>query len=526
MGEKHWIIIFLCLFVIMQFPGINRGLWRPDEPRVAGICAEMARTGNYFVPHLNGRPFLEQPPLYYAVASMFGSLFGTKSDIPFRMSSLVFGVLTLVITFFIVYPRKGLHAGLLASGILASSWGFFRISRWIMVDISLVCGVTLALYAYLRLLDNPGTRDSIILGLATGLAFMAKGLIGPAIIAVAILIDFIRHKDITVLWRMRPLLILVIALIPVIPWVAGVYHQGGWPFIREVIVVNNIMRFTGASEGAILGHQHGILYYWDTFPMNMLPWTFLGIPAFVASMRSFRHDPYLSWVIGPLILLSLASTKRVVYLAPLYPAVACVVANWLTTASRRKWEDIMLRITWWIAIVGSFVPFAGILIGKTALGVSMGILSLSGLSVFAGVARRRELKEIYLVIVMCIALCTTATVYFSYKNPGEDCLGFAREALYKAGHREVTMIQGDESTAGLFSMTTGRVMPDVGNPSGIKVPGLFVWADKDDQVLTSIWNVAQVDILLEQRVGGRVMRLALIKPCDILILPSTSQIHS
>jgi 4-amino-4-deoxy-L-arabinose transferase-like glycosyltransferase len=130
---------------------------------------------------------------------MFGSLFGTKSDIPFRMSSLVFGVLTLGITFFIVYPRKGLHAGLLAAGILASSWGFFRISRWIMVDISLVCGVTLALFAYLRLLDKSGTRDSIILGLATGLAFMAKGLIGPAIIAVAILLDFIRHKDITML---------------------------------------------------------------------------------------------------------------------------------------------------------------------------------------------------------------------------------------------------------------------------------------------------------------------------------------
>jgi hypothetical protein len=72
--------------------------------------------------------------------------------------------------------------------------------------------------------------------------------------------------------------------------------MGGWPFIREVILVNYIMRFTGSTEGAILGHQHGILYYGDALPMNMLPWTFLGIPAFVASMRSFRHDPYLSWV--------------------------------------------------------------------------------------------------------------------------------------------------------------------------------------------------------------------------------------
>lgn len=53
----------------MSLPGFRHGLWRPDELRVAGICAEMARSHDFCVSHLNGRPFLEKPPLYFALGA-------------------------------------------------------------------------------------------------------------------------------------------------------------------------------------------------------------------------------------------------------------------------------------------------------------------------------------------------------------------------------------------------------------------------------------------------------------------------
>ncbi|HPS94083.1 MAG TPA: glycosyltransferase family 39 protein, partial [Deltaproteobacteria bacterium] len=71
---KTWVILSLAVLFLFLIPGINHGLWRPDEPRVAGTCAEMARTGDYVVPYLNGEPFLEKPPLYYAAAAVAGSL--------------------------------------------------------------------------------------------------------------------------------------------------------------------------------------------------------------------------------------------------------------------------------------------------------------------------------------------------------------------------------------------------------------------------------------------------------------------
>jgi 4-amino-4-deoxy-L-arabinose transferase-like glycosyltransferase len=116
--------------------------------------------------------------------------------------------------------------------------------------------------------------------------------------------------------------------------------------VREVLVVNNLMRFTGAAEGAALGHQHGPLYYIQGFPGDILPWTLIFIPAFISSIRRFKDDPYISWFIAPFVMLSIASTKRGIYLAPLYPAMACMIAAWLSNAKMARWEDILYKITW------------------------------------------------------------------------------------------------------------------------------------------------------------------------------------
>ena len=118
--------IFLTLFLL---PGIDRGIWRPDEPRVAGICSEMARSGDIIVPRLNGRPFLEKPPLYFIAGSVAGRLFGADHDVPYRMVSLFFGILTLLFTLSLCVKNSNLYEGLMAAGILASSDCFVSLRR-------------------------------------------------------------------------------------------------------------------------------------------------------------------------------------------------------------------------------------------------------------------------------------------------------------------------------------------------------------------------------------------------------------
>ncbi len=74
------------------------------------------------------------------------------------------------------------------------------LTRWIQVDIALVFGFTLAMHAYLKTDDGFRAKDAVFFGLAAGIAFMAKGLVGPAMIAAAVLADIIRRRDPRRIW--------------------------------------------------------------------------------------------------------------------------------------------------------------------------------------------------------------------------------------------------------------------------------------------------------------------------------------
>jgi len=505
------LLLFSAILFLTLLPGIQHGLWRPDEPQVAGVCAEMAYTRDFVVPRLNGEPFLEKPPLHYALGAGLGTVFGKGNDLSYRLVSTIFAGLTLFIVFRIGSIREGVTTGLLASGVLASSWGFFQLARWIQVDMSLVFFVTLAMYAYIRLAEESTRWHSMLMGLSIGLSFMTKGFVGPAIIAAAILTDLIFKRNLSIIGQMRPLWILPLMFIPVLPWILALYEKGGVLFLREVVVVNNLMRFTGAPEGAALGHMHGPLYYLGLFPVKFLPWTFALIPALVSSFRKTKDDPYLGWFIGPFVLLSIASAKRDVYLIPLFPACACLAASWLSRAGKFKWEKLLLDGMGGAALVLAFAPFLGLFAERSVLGVVLGLLSLAGTYKIAPWKGRDVFR---LVMVVCLSLSTAATLYYDVKKEKRDYLGFTKEALRCAMGSEIVIVMPDEIFEGTLPMMTGRTYKVLRTHGDIREDGLYLWAEKRDQGIQEAKKMGKVDMLLEKKIGERNVRLAFIKPWE------------
>ncbi len=508
---ETWVVISIFVLLLFLIPGINHGLWRPDEPRVAGICAEMARTHDFVIPHLNGKPFLEKPPLYYAAGALAGSLLGGDSDIPYRLVSLFIGVLTIIITFLTASRKGGPIMGLIAGGILASTWEFFMLCRWIQVDVILVFGVTMAMYAYQKWLDSAKAAYSIMLGLAAGIAFMGKGMVGPAIVASAILADIIRRRDLSTFRRIRPFVVLAFILIAVLPWIVALWNRGGWSFIREVIVVNNLMRFTGAPEGAALGHQNGPLYYLEHFPGNFLPWTLIFIPAFIASIRKFKDDPYICWFIAPFILLSIASTKRGLYLVPLYPAAACMTTDWIVNAHRMKWEELIIKITRAVCIAGCLAPFAGAFLGMPVLGIAFGVLAVFSLVLITRTTVKQQ-EAVSLVMMVCIAMCACTMIYFPYMKPDKDYLGFAQQALATAGNSEITLIDPDESLEGVFPLVTGKTAKEMSSRTDIRDEGFYLLAGNNDTFMKALQQRSKVEVFMERKLGQKTTRLLFIRP--------------
>jgi len=511
MVGKKAVFLFSAILLLTLLPGINHGLWRPDEPQVAGICAGMAYEKDFVVPRLNGRPFLEKPPLYYALGALSGMIFGEDNDIGYRLVSAFFASLTLLVTFLVASVRGGKMNGLLASGILASSWGFFHLARWIEVDMSLVFSVTLAMFAYTKLSGKSVQGYSMLMGLAIGLSFMAKGFVGPTIIAASVVTDIVMQRSLSILKRIKPFWIMTIALITILPWIFALYGRGGFPFLREVIVVNNIMRFTGAPEGAALGHMHGPFYHLIVFPQNFLPWTFAFVPALISSLRRLKEDPYLPWFIGPFVLLSIASAKRGLYLIPLYPACACMTALWLSRAAKARWEELVVKGTWGIAVLAAFLPFVGLFFGKALLGILSGCFSFASLYV---VSRWRARDALGLVLVICLSVSSAAAVWYSVMKEKRDYLGFTKEALSMAMGSEIIVLAPDEIFEGTLPVVTGRTYKVMARPADVRREGLYVWADKDDIIIREVERIAKVEVILDKKLGDRPARLALIKPID------------
>ena len=143
----------------VSFAGIgSHSLWTPDEPRDAAVGKAMWASGDLVVPRLNGRPFLEKPPLAWWAQAAGYQVLGV-SDATARVTPALFGTLTLLVTFALGRRLGGTRAGWLAAGALASTAEFGEDMGRAIVDPALVLMVTLA-YAGFVVLVTPRPRET------------------------------------------------------------------------------------------------------------------------------------------------------------------------------------------------------------------------------------------------------------------------------------------------------------------------------------------------------------------------------
>jgi 4-amino-4-deoxy-L-arabinose transferase-like glycosyltransferase len=316
----------------------NHGLWTPDEPRVAEIGREMALNSNWAVPTLDRKPFLEEPPLYYAAIGAVFEALRTSSDKIVRVPSALFAFGGVLALFFLGTMLSGPRTGFLAAGVMATSGEYFRVAHWVIVDSALtcfiICGLTFFLAAYLS--PRKGRRLSfyVLCYISCTLAFFAKGFIGVAVPGLAVLAFLIFDRNLKEILKMHLWLGIAVFLAMTLPWFLSLYHQGGSEYLTVFFVHNHLERFAGGSTG----HHQPFYYYLTQFPGAFLPWSVLLVPVF---FRSFRKPPQLPdtskkgilfaqcWFVAGFLLLSAASTKRVLYLMPIFAPISLLTAWYL-----------------------------------------------------------------------------------------------------------------------------------------------------------------------------------------------------
>ncbi len=68
--SRRWQLILLATLALAWFGSLDhRHLIKPDEGRYAEIAREMAASGDWVTPRLNGIKYFEKPPLQYWVTA-------------------------------------------------------------------------------------------------------------------------------------------------------------------------------------------------------------------------------------------------------------------------------------------------------------------------------------------------------------------------------------------------------------------------------------------------------------------------
>ncbi|WP_440813618.1 ArnT family glycosyltransferase [Pseudomonas syringae] len=329
----------LLLAVALFFVALgNHQLQNSTEPRVAGIAMEMHLSDNWVTPMLNNQPFLEKPPLSVwldaAAIRMFG---GTPWAV--RLASAFAGVFSVLLLYRMLrLLGRPASVAWMAAFMLATQASFWSNSRQVGEDALLALGVSTALLAFFYASavrrDKPAIGTWLLFSLGIAVSTLSKGVLGlamPGVVIFAWLVcESVQHRRLVIADWLRPAMLTVLALIPLFVWLYLLYGQGGVQSLKDVLWTNSVGRFSGSFEEA--GHYEPFYYYLAKLPEAFLPWNilvYLGLWHFRKQLSAHRYLLFFSlWLVVQFLLLTLASSKRMVYLMSLAPAAAVIAAEY------------------------------------------------------------------------------------------------------------------------------------------------------------------------------------------------------
>lgn len=358
----------LLLGLVLFLPGIGgRDLWNPDEPRYAEVTREMRQSGDWFVPHLNGRIYSEKPPLLFWMIAGASLATGEVGPVAARLPSLLAGLATLFLLFGMARRLFDRRVAWWSVAILATSARILWQARVGQIDMLLLALVTLAMYFFVRgwLEHRPGFFRLFFL--AAGLGTLAKGPVGLLPPLLSIIAFAVLSGDRSRLREMRIPSGLAIWAGVVLLWLVPGGLAGGMGYLETMVVKQNVTRYADPWH-----HFQPFYYYLTTVPADFLPWIFfLPGALWLGWRRATANDRRgclfaLCWMVVTVLFFSLSPAKRTVYVLQMFPAMAMMVA-WSFSEIAHSWSRLRRFALVPVALLAALfaaLPIAWFVLGR------------------------------------------------------------------------------------------------------------------------------------------------------------------
>jgi 4-amino-4-deoxy-L-arabinose transferase-like glycosyltransferase len=313
-----------------------------DEATYAEVAHEAVGSGSFLRFTCNGDPYLKKPPLLFWMVIGSFKTFG-ESAWAARLPSVLAGVGTMLLLYFSAAAVAGRLGGVFA-GLLPLGFYFFiaRGGRECATDGPLVFFSTLALFALTRVPTN--RRWLPVVGIASGLAILTKGLAGVLPLGVSTL-TILLVPNFGPIGVVGLILIFGLALAVVAPWLIYELICNGPLFWKVFVKQETVFRVATHLE---LHRQTGAA----TLPTFLREVGYLWVVALplggllVAAMKrgsclSLRQVPpavmvWVFWLVLGLAAACAVQTKLGWYVLPALPPVALLCGSILGVALRRN----------------------------------------------------------------------------------------------------------------------------------------------------------------------------------------------
>jgi 4-amino-4-deoxy-L-arabinose transferase-like glycosyltransferase len=338
----------------------------------AQIARNMLASGDWVTARLDGIPYLEKPPLLYWLIAIAYRILG-ESDwvarIPGALSAIALALVTAAFGVWAFGRQAGLYAGLCISTCV----GLFLFTRILIPDCMLTACIALALWAFLRVIDDEEPRPRLwaFLGAASlGVSLLLKSLIGIVfpIGAVVVYLAITRQLfDLDIWRRLRPFSGLATVLVIAAPWhilatlrnppyfdftmhsAPGEYHGFLWFFF----INEQLLRFLNLRYPRDYNTVPRVVF-WSLNLVWLFPWS-VYLPA--AGRLNFRPNGRagrtrflaLCWI-GFVLVFFTFSTTQEYYSMPIYPALALLIgAAMAEGGSWIRWGTRVLSVILFVA---------------------------------------------------------------------------------------------------------------------------------------------------------------------------------
>jgi 4-amino-4-deoxy-L-arabinose transferase-like glycosyltransferase len=327
-SKKGWIMgyVIIASGLILFFNLWARSLENHDYLRYAEVSREMIRSGEWVVPHYNGEVYIDKPPFLFWLMAIPSYLYGSVTPLIARLPSAFSAWIGVIILFLWGKRIFGtIQSGLVAGGVLLSSYQYFFQARMAKTDMVLCLFVLLSLYFFYLGYSSFQRRRMLFYGLSfffMGLGVLTKGPFGLFIPFLIIVVFLIKERKMRMLVSQEWILGYFIFLLTVLPWILLFFHRVG---LDESIKL--------VKETHILTRQAPFYFYFIEIWGQFFPWSILLPFLFIHLWRqrgniwSSGECFFLIWFVVTFLLLTLFKYRASRYLLPALPSLGLMISG-------------------------------------------------------------------------------------------------------------------------------------------------------------------------------------------------------